>query len=96
MIELDFAGTADVEAIGDACLTVLERVGMVFQNDEILTALEAWGARVDHSRQVATFPRQALAQFVAGLRAEASAPRDPHLPCAGAGLGHRIGGSVRL
>ena len=66
----------DVEQLADAVLTVLERVGALYQNDEILDAVEAAGARVDRSRQVATFPRPLVEEFVRTLRAEAP-PEQP-------------------
>jgi len=71
---MNIAGDADVEAIGEGCLEVLERVGMVFQNKEILDAIEAWGARADRATNVVTFPRKQLRAFVEGIRAEAPAP----------------------
>ncbi len=59
----------DVEQLADAVLTVLEKVGALYQNEEILGALDKAGARVDFQRQVATFPRRMVTEFVGQLRA---------------------------
>jgi trimethylamine:corrinoid methyltransferase-like protein len=59
---------ADVDQLAEAVLTILEKVGALYQNKEILKALEDAGARVDHSRQVATFPRKMVNDFLAGIR----------------------------
>jgi len=62
----------DVEHLGEAVLAVLARVGALYQNREILLALEAAGARVDHAREVVAFPEEMTREFLEGLRAEAS------------------------
>jgi trimethylamine:corrinoid methyltransferase-like protein len=72
MLKVNFAGNADVEALGEAAFAVLERTGMRFQNDEMLRALRTAGAQVDEGPQVARFPRKMLADFVDGIRAETS------------------------
>ena len=41
----------DVEQLADAVLTVLDKVGALYQNEEILRALEKEGARVDFQGQ---------------------------------------------
>ncbi len=65
---------ADVEKLADAVLTTLEKVGALYQNEEILKALDAAGAKVDHDRQTARFPRELVKEFVEGLRKQAGAP----------------------
>ena len=61
----------DVEPLGDAVVTVLEKVGALYQNDEILAALQAAGAKVDGADQTARFPKAMTLEFLKGLRAEA-------------------------
>ncbi len=70
MLKVNFAGDADVEALGEAAFAVLEGTGMRFQNDEMLRALSTVGAQVDEGWQVARFPRDVLAEFVDGIRTE--------------------------
>jgi len=82
---------ADVELLGDGVLTLLERVGILCQNDDILEALEGQGARVDRARQTVTFPRRMVEGFVEALRQETQdrgkgchgGPRMPPLPHVG-------------
>ena len=76
MFERSLLTDADVDQLSDAVCTVLEKVGALYQNDEILRALDTCGARVDYSRQVATFPRQMVEEFVASLRTEAGPAAD--------------------
>lgn len=59
------------DQLADAVLTVLDKLGARVQNQEILKAVEAVGARVDYSREVATFPRERVVEFVNGLRRDA-------------------------
>ena len=66
----------DVQPLADAVLELLERVGLVCQNDELLRALEATGAKVDSEAQRATFPKSMARQFVERVRKEA-ADRSP-------------------
>ena len=62
----------DVEQLAEAVLTILEKVGGLYQNTDILKALEDVGARVDHARGVATFPRRMVEDFLVGIRKETS------------------------
>jgi len=62
----------DVEHLGEAVLTVLARVGALYQNREILRALKTAGAQVDCSREVVTFPVEMTREFLEGLRGEAA------------------------
>ena len=71
---------ADVEPLADAATTVLDRVGVLCQNAEILRALDAMGARVDEQAERATFPREMVAELVERVRGEHPAQ---------AGDGHR-------
>ena len=71
MFERSLVREQDVERLGEAVLTVLAKVGALYQNEAILRALGAAGARVDASRQVATFPGEMTREFLDGLRREA-------------------------
>ena len=71
MFERSLLREEAVEPLGEAVLTVLEKVGALYQSREILDALEASGARVDRSREVAAFPREMVREFLGGLREEA-------------------------
>jgi trimethylamine:corrinoid methyltransferase-like protein len=63
----------DVPTLAEAALQVLDAVGILCQNDEMLSALEAWGAAVDRNNQVARFPIERSQAFVASLRKEMGA-----------------------
>ena len=76
MRQYELLKDADVPALADATLEVLEKVGILCQNAEILDALEAWGAIVDRENEVATFPRKLAGEFVAGLKEELGEPGD--------------------
>ena len=53
MFERSLLTDGDVEQLGQAATTVLEKVGALYQNQHILEALDANGAKVDYARQVA-------------------------------------------
>ena len=81
---------SDVPPLADAVHAVLESVGILCQNDEILAALASAGAVVDHAAQRVRFPTTMQRAFVERLRREsppvAAAPRafpDPGLPAVG-------------
>ncbi len=76
MFERSLLKVEDVEPLGKAVLTVLEKVGALYQNEEILNALRTTGARVDHASQVARFPKEMTAEFLQGLRSESSSGDD--------------------
>jgi trimethylamine:corrinoid methyltransferase-like protein len=61
-----------IEPLADGVFTVLERVGILCQNEGILKALESAGAKVDYASQRATFPKRMVEEFVDVLRKEAS------------------------
>ena len=90
VFEASLLQDADVEPLGDAVLTVLEEVGALYQNDDILDALREAGARVNAVQQVARFPREMTADFLAGLRAESAGKQesdDGHRAFRAPGLG---------
>jgi len=70
----------DVEKMAEGVYEVLEKVGVLCQNDEIRRALEAAGAVLQPDSEAVLFPRQMVAEFVEAFRAEGST--DP-------GNGHR-------
>ncbi len=71
MFQRNLLTDADVELLAGSTLTVLEKVGVLCQNEEMLRALEEWGAEVDRGREMARFPRARVEAFVAALRKEA-------------------------
>ncbi len=58
----------DVEPLADGVCGVLEKVGILCQNQELLGALEAAGAKVDYAAERARFPRDMVVEFAEGLR----------------------------
>jgi trimethylamine--corrinoid protein Co-methyltransferase len=59
-----------VPPLAEGVVETLEGVGVLCQNEEMLSALEATGARVDHAAERAWFPRAMVEEFAASLRAE--------------------------
>ena len=94
MRQYDLLSDADVPALADATLTVLEKVGVLCQNAEMLDAVERWGATVDRTNEVARFPRKLTEGFVEGLREEVGEPEadspQPFPPVGLPGLGTQI------
>ena len=70
MPQYELLNDADLLALTDATLGVLEEVGVLCQNAKMLDALEVWGAVVDRENEVAKFPRTRVEEFVAGLQSE--------------------------
>jgi trimethylamine--corrinoid protein Co-methyltransferase len=66
---------ADVEPLAQGVVAVLEKVGILCQNEELLRALAAAGARVDSASERVTFPKKMQAGFVEGLRKEQNVGR---------------------
>lgn len=62
-----------VEPLADGVIAVLEQVGILCQNDELLQALDAAGAQVDFPAQRARFPRAMVREYVAQIRREQDA-----------------------
>jgi len=60
----------EVEPLGEGVLAVLEKVGVLCQNREMLEAMAADGAKVDFQAETARFPRRMAEAFVAAERAE--------------------------
>ncbi|MCC6445258.1 MAG: trimethylamine methyltransferase family protein [Armatimonadetes bacterium] len=80
MFQIRMFKDADIEPLAEGVLETLERAGILFQNEEILNALEAAGAKVDHAAQKAYFPRRMVLDFVDGLRKETAAVKTDEQP----------------
>jgi trimethylamine:corrinoid methyltransferase-like protein len=70
MLRVNLPNDADIEQMGERVFDVLENVGAMFQNEEMLRALEAVGAKVDYGAETARFPRKLQAEFVESARRE--------------------------
>ncbi|MGI6209546.1 MAG: trimethylamine methyltransferase family protein [Anaerolineae bacterium] len=79
MFQRALLSDSDVPVLAEAVLEIMERVGVYCQNDEMMDALEAWGASVDRERQEVRFPRHRVESFVSGLRAEYAGKEEPEL-----------------
>jgi len=85
---------ADIEPLGQSVFAVLEKVGILCQNRELLEALAERGARVDFNEESVTFPERMSALLLDQIRAESPSSADaregrfvaPPLP----GLGTQI------
>ena len=65
---------SDVEPLAQAVFTVLEKVGILCQNADILRALEAMGAKPDYRTERVTFPKKMQQAFVDQVRKERARP----------------------
>lgn len=61
---------SDVEMLASAVLEVLEKQGFHCKNDEMLTAYEQAGARVDYDNHIAQFPAKVIETFIDQTRKE--------------------------
>ncbi|MGI5817806.1 MAG: trimethylamine methyltransferase family protein [Armatimonadota bacterium] len=59
-----------IEPLANGVLTVLEKVGALCQNEELISGLEAMGAKVDRAGERVYLPRDLTAGFVAAMREE--------------------------
>lgn len=79
----------DIPQLASGVLTVLDEVGILCENEELLTRLDEAGARVDYDNQRVRFPRPMTAEFVASFRQESSRSQEvlgfaaPALPTLG-------------
>jgi len=78
---------SDVEPLAEGVSTVLEKVGIVCQNEEILKALEAAGAEVDYESQRAVFPKEMQQEYVEQIRKESAGQADASAEFRGPGGG---------
>ncbi|MFH0795774.1 MAG: trimethylamine methyltransferase family protein [Candidatus Omnitrophota bacterium] len=60
----------NLELLKKGVFRVLEQLGMVCQNKEILKALEERGAKVDYEQKSAKFPERMVQEFVGEIRKE--------------------------
>ncbi len=80
-----------IQPLAEATVEVLETVGALCQNEELMRGLEAMGARVDYAAERVYYPRELTERFVEELRAEYGRPdalepeklRAPGLPTLG-------------
>jgi len=68
MFQTSLLSDPDIESLADGVFSVLERVGVLCQNREILRALEAKGAKVDYARGTCAFPRKMQDVFYDQIR----------------------------
>jgi trimethylamine--corrinoid protein Co-methyltransferase len=69
-----------VEPLADGVLSVLERVGILCQNDELLNGFAAAGAQVEFGEQRVRFPRQMVIEYVTQFRTEAQPLQETFRP----------------
>ncbi len=94
MFQYSLLKDADVEPLAEGVFEVLEKVGVLCQNREMLEAMEQAGARVDYSRETANFPRRMSEELLEQIRKEMGPPGErgnpkfgtPSLP----GLGTQV------
>ncbi len=67
----------DIQPLADGVCEVLEKVGILCQNQELLSALEGAGAKVDYEAERARFPRDMVLEFVAKLRQAGNQAQQP-------------------
>jgi len=72
MFQRSLLSDSDVEPMADGVFSVLERVGVLCQNREILKALEAKGAKVDYASGTCAFPRKVQDAFFEQIRDDKS------------------------
>lgn len=63
-----------LEPLGEAVYTILEKIGILCQNQELLQALADHGATVDFAAERARFPRTMVTEYVASFRAQNGVP----------------------
>jgi trimethylamine--corrinoid protein Co-methyltransferase len=94
MFQRSLLKDSDVEPLAAGVLSVLETVGVLCQNEEILRALEAAGASVDYGSQRAKYPKQMQVEHVEQFRAEhAASDDDGHCAFAAPGM-PGLGGQI--
>jgi len=68
MFQYNILRDSDIEQIGESVFKVLEKVGVLCQNREILEALEQAGAKVDYSSETVTFPKRMCIDLLEKIR----------------------------
>ena len=64
MFQYNLIRDTDIDSLGQGVFGVLEKGGILCQNREMLEALKQAGARVDFTRETATFPKQMSATLL--------------------------------
>ena len=64
---------ADIEPLARGVLQVLEKVGVLCQNREMLEAMARWGASVDYEAETARFPEGMCVELLETVRKESQA-----------------------
>lgn len=72
MLQKALLRDSDIEPLASGVVSILEEVGILCQNGELLRALAAMGARVDVAAERVFFPRRMQAAFVDRLLGEAA------------------------
>ncbi|MGQ9515140.1 MAG: trimethylamine methyltransferase family protein [Thermoproteota archaeon] len=70
---------SDIHPLEEGVFSVLEKVGVLCQNKEILNALDAKGARVDYSKGTCVFPRKMQEECLERIRREESKKREHNM-----------------
>jgi trimethylamine--corrinoid protein Co-methyltransferase len=70
MYQTELLRDQHIEPIAEAALTILERIGILCQNEELLRALGAVGATVDYAAERVRFPRALVKEYVDSFRAQ--------------------------
>jgi len=79
MLQQTLLEGVDIGPLVRASCTILEKVGVLCQNQELLRALASFGARVDPVQERVRFPAALTAEFVDAVRArQAAAPAPVH------------------
>jgi trimethylamine:corrinoid methyltransferase-like protein len=68
---------SDLDRLADAALTILERVGAMYQSEVILDALEAVGAEVDRDSHRARLPRRLVEDVIQRQQVRAGREEPP-------------------
>lgn len=70
MFQLHTIKDEHIEPLADGVMDVLEKVGVMVQNEEMLKILDQAGAVVDYQSERVKFPRKMVQEFAANCRAE--------------------------
>jgi len=65
---MEFLDADDVETLNKGVLEVLETVGMRYESDHLLKALEAFGAKVNLNDKTAKFPQEIVAKIASAKK----------------------------
>ena len=76
MFQYNILRDRDIEQIGDSVFKVLEKVGVLCQNRELLKALEEAGARVDYSNETVFFTKRMCAELLEQIKKENQSSAD--------------------